>query len=162
MSKDNVVMEQDLLEAIKKHLPAQVCGLVKGRLEEADKMEKDLIDLHKDLDSVYESLKELRALDLDRQFIYEEKQKLKAERQNLTTSRHEWELAKELYEKDVQLAALRDSMEHVKQVNCNLTRNTIVRKQILGTDNIPVDGGSGGCGFVQKEPIDTTIEEEAE
>jgi len=159
--KDKVEMEQDLLEAIKNHLPAQVCGLVKERLEEADRLEEEVSKLSTEAAEYFEELEVLRKLKLDADLLEKYKRELHADQAALKQSRYEWELAKEHYELEKQLEARNLIIQHVKEVNLNLTRNTIVRKSILGTEHIPVDGGDC-CGHVQNEPIDRIIKEEVE
>jgi len=159
--KDKVEMQQDLLDAIKKHLPAQVCGLVKERLEEADRLEKEVSKLSTEAAEYFEELEKLRKLKMDAAELELMKKELQLAQDELAQEKHDWAKDKAIFELKVQGCANHDVLQHVMEVNLNLTRNTIVRKQILGTDHIPVDGGDC-CGHVQNEPIDTTIQEEAE
>lgn len=150
-------MMKSLDKVLSEHMPEYVCGVVKDRLEAADAMEVELEETQGLLDRTKEELKKLRHLEGLQKSLEDGQEALRRLSAANAEEHREFKRDKKVYELEQQLTAQQIIAKHATEVNLALTRNMEHRKSIFRDVITPVEGGNGGCGYVDRQSVGETI-----
>ncbi len=133
-------LQKEVADVLKSNMPEYVCGVVKERLEEADRLEKENKRLTEENEEMTAKIEELEALEIQQEKLDLREQEQQEASKNLQAERAEFERNKKVYELEQRLSAKEQVAMHVMEVNGNLTRNLDFRRTIFKSEDI-VDGG---------------------
>lgn len=162
-------LQGDITKVLKDHMPEYVCGVVKDRLEEADRMENELENVKAELEETDRAYKECMKLKLKADNLVEKERALDAREALLEAEKADFERNKTVYELEQQLKAAHSVTANTMEVMRNLTRNVDFRRNIFKTEDIVQPGytdqygchmGPQNTGY--KANSDETITESAD
>jgi len=151
-------LDLDMMELVRKHLPEQMCNILKKELEELEELRNaKAVD-----EEVLEELDRLRERAKTQEELEQQELKLLEDRATLEQTKAEFDRDKKVFELEQQLKAQSAVNAHLRDIQLGLVRNVEYRKTLSGARQIPVPGGDGCCGHTESHVLNETTTETAE
>ena len=156
-------IDQEIMEALKKQMPAKMFEATKEKIAENDKMVVRIKELERKVDNQDDQIANLTAelgehgkLDVREKAVIEKEADIKKRKSVLWTK--ELEMTKK--EMEYQLDAEKSKSQFCKEVALGLVRNIEFRKNVYSNGNVPIE--TNGCitnGCKDENTTETTTAE---